>query len=149
MLSRRLYPRRPTYLEMKRPWIKRSEIGRGIEKFMWDREIWANRNEGSAYSEMKRPWKWNDLEYEGKHKFLWDREIWGNRGSDSNMIYSNKSYVGGKMNLDVNYVNSELFPTRGITWYNSLLAVEGLNKKSSNSNTKNRDWRWLIKWNLC
>lgn len=51
-------------------------------------------------------------------------------GSDSNTIYSNKSYVGAKVNLDVNYLNNELFPSRGITWYNKLIAVDGLNKNS-------------------
>jgi hypothetical protein len=53
-----------------------------------------------------------------------------NIGSDSNTVYSNKSYVGGKVNLDINYVNSETFPTRGITWYNNLIALNGLNKNS-------------------
>lgn len=53
-----------------------------------------------------------------------------NIGSDSNTIYSNKSYLGAKINLDVNYLNSELFPTRGITWYNKLVALDGINKNS-------------------
>jgi outer membrane protein assembly factor BamA len=34
--------------------------------------------------------------------------------------------------MDINFVNNEVLPTRGITWYNEFSSVIGLNKKSKN-----------------
>ncbi len=51
-------------------------------------------------------------------------------GSDSSSIYSIKDYVGFKAKLDINYVNNEIFPTRGITWYTDFTELNGLNKNS-------------------
>ncbi|HUS03720.1 MAG TPA: hypothetical protein VMY77_18400, partial [Chitinophagaceae bacterium] len=53
-------------------------------------------------------------------------------GSDSARIYSNKDYLGGKARLDINFVNNELVPTRGITWYNEFSALAGLSGKTKN-----------------
>ena len=49
---------------------------------------------------------------------------------DSAGIYSNKNYLGGKLRIDVNFVNNELIPSRGITWYNELSSMAGLNSNS-------------------
>ena len=51
-------------------------------------------------------------------------------GKDSASIYSPKQYAGGKVKFDINYINSEVFPTRGITWFTSFDYLEGLNKNS-------------------
>lgn len=69
---------------------------------------------------------WNNFE-DNENKILSNPV---NIGSDSNAVYSNKSYLGAKANMDVNYVNSSVLPTRGITWYNSLMALSGINKSS-------------------
>lgn len=53
-------------------------------------------------------------------------------GSDSVSIYSKKDYIGAKFKIDVNYVNNELLPTRGITWNTELSSMYGLNKQSRN-----------------
>ncbi len=53
-------------------------------------------------------------------------------GSDSATIYANKDYLGGKLNMNINFVNDEIFPTRGITWYTQLSTMFGMS-----SNTKN------------
>ena len=51
-------------------------------------------------------------------------------GLDSASIYSNKSYAGLKAGLYVDFVNDEIFPTRGIIWNTELQALSGLNKNS-------------------
>src|SRR5205814_616066 len=33
-------------------------------------------------------------------------------GLDSTDVYSAKDYVGGKLDIDINYINNEFFPTR-------------------------------------
>jgi hypothetical protein len=53
-------------------------------------------------------------------------------GSDSTSIYSTKDYVGGKLKVDINYINNELFPTRGVVWYSEFSSMRGLNKNSRN-----------------
>ena len=47
-------------------------------------------------------------------------------------VYSNKDYLGAKLKIDINYVNDELIPSRGITWYSELSSMAGLNSKSKN-----------------
>ena len=49
---------------------------------------------------------------------------------DSASIYGNKDYAGGKLKIDINFVNDELIPSRGITWYNELSSMAGLNSNS-------------------
>jgi len=51
-------------------------------------------------------------------------------GSDSASVYAVKDYFGGKFRIDINYVNNEVLPTRGITWYTELSSLYGLNDKS-------------------
>ncbi len=51
-------------------------------------------------------------------------------GSDSNSIYSVKDYLGAKLKIDINYINNELFPTRGVLWYSEISSTAGLNKNS-------------------
>lgn len=45
-------------------------------------------------------------------------------------IYSDKTYVGGKAIFEVNNVNSNLFPNRGINWHNELVLYRGLGSAS-------------------
>ena len=54
---------------------------------------------------------------------------------DSTSTFSKKLYVGGKMILDLNNVNSELFPTRGVRWINEL-SFQGGTTNQSKSITK-------------
>jgi len=49
---------------------------------------------------------------------------------DSASVYSNKDYLGAKLKIDINYVNDELIPSRGITWYNEFSSMAGLNSNS-------------------
>lgn len=51
-------------------------------------------------------------------------------GIDSASIFTNKDYAGGKLKMDIDYVNNELFPTRGITFYTEWTALKGLNNNS-------------------
>ncbi|CAN5350468.1 metallophosphoesterase [soil metagenome] len=53
-------------------------------------------------------------------------------GVDSASIYSSKDYLGAKLKFDINYVNNDLFPTRGITWYTELSSMFGMNATSKN-----------------
>lgn len=50
-------------------------------------------------------------------------------GLDSG-IYRPKSYAGGQFMLNVNNLNAELFPTRGVDWTTSLTSMQGLNANS-------------------
>lgn len=52
-------------------------------------------------------------------------------GLDSAEVYSNKSYLGGKFAIDLNNLNSELFPTRGIHWYNEFSFLSGITRQSN------------------
>ena len=57
-----------------------------------------------------------------------DDRILGNPaiiGADSASIYSVKQFAGLKAKLDMNYVNSEIFPTRGITWFTEFTGLRG------------------------
>jgi hypothetical protein len=55
-----------------------------------------------------------------------------NIGTDSLDVYGTKQYLGAKARFDINYVNNELFPTRGITWYTELASMYGLKKNANN-----------------
>ncbi len=48
-------------------------------------------------------------------------------GTDSVSIYGEKEFLGGKARLDVSYINNEIFPTRGITWFNEFTSLRGFN----------------------
>ncbi len=49
-----------------------------------------------------------------------------NIGLDSNAVYATKTYIGGKIVADINNVNNELFPTRGISWRTVFTALTPL-----------------------
>lgn len=51
-------------------------------------------------------------------------------GLDSMEVYSNKRYLGGKLAIDLNNLNNELFPTRGIQWYTEFSYLKGMYKHS-------------------
>lgn len=53
-------------------------------------------------------------------------------GADSISIYSKKDFLGAKLKFNINYVNSEIFPTRGITWYTEVSSMAGTNSFSKN-----------------
>ncbi|MEO7444235.1 MAG: metallophosphoesterase [Ferruginibacter sp.] len=60
-------------------------------------------------------------------------------GSDSTSIYSLKSYAGVKAKMDIQYINNEIFPTRGITWFTEFTSLKGLDKNSKDLNRLNSD----------
>ncbi|MCW3122204.1 MAG: metallophosphoesterase, partial [Flavipsychrobacter sp.] len=72
------------------------------------------------------------------YNYYWNREHNSDRllsspaaiGLDSNSIFHNKSYAGGKLVLDVNNLNAVLFPTRGVDWVTTFTAMNGLNSNS-------------------
>jgi len=51
-------------------------------------------------------------------------------GLDSTSIYAPKAYAGGKLAVNVNNLNDELFPTRGIDWKTTLTSMQGFNNNS-------------------
>jgi hypothetical protein len=51
-------------------------------------------------------------------------------GLDSLQVYANKYYLGGKLGIEINNLNSELFPTRGIQWNTEFSTLAGLSPKS-------------------
>ncbi|MGI8582924.1 MAG: BamA/TamA family outer membrane protein [Chitinophagaceae bacterium] len=67
---------------------------------------------------------WNKFD-DNKNRILGD-------SPDSASIFGKKDYFGGKLKIDINYVNNEVLPTRGITWYTQLSSLYGLNKNSKN-----------------
>ncbi len=69
---------------------------------------------------------WNDID-DNRGRIL---EKPSNIGNDSVGVYSTKEYLGGRVKLDINYINNEIFPTRGITWFTSFTGLQGLNKNS-------------------
>ena len=50
---------------------------------------------------------------------------------DSTSIYGIKTYAGGRLDIDVNNLNSEFYPTRGVLWNNQLRYFHGLNNNST------------------
>jgi len=62
-----------------------------------------------------------------------DKRILGNPaliGTDSLSVYGQKQFLGGKARIDVSYINNEVFPTRGITWFSEVTGMAGLNSNS-------------------
>jgi len=51
-------------------------------------------------------------------------------GSDSASIFSKKSYLGGRAKFDISYINNELNPTRGITWFTDFTSLRGFNNNT-------------------
>lgn len=52
-------------------------------------------------------------------------------GLDSAEVYSTKSYLGGKLVAEINNVNSELFPTRGMLWTSEFSAMAGVSGQTN------------------
>ena len=57
-------------------------------------------------------------------------------GLDSNSVYQQKTYVGGVLNLEFNNLNSELFPTRGVSITSKFTSIYPVQGKSSYSLNK-------------
>ncbi|HLF44858.1 MAG TPA: BamA/TamA family outer membrane protein, partial [Chitinophagaceae bacterium] len=53
-------------------------------------------------------------------------------GLDPKNVYQNKTYLGGKLAIQLNNLNNELFPTRGVKWNTELSSMAGLSKTSNN-----------------
>jgi hypothetical protein len=51
-------------------------------------------------------------------------------GLDSASIYSDKSYLGGKISIVIHNINSDLLPTRGVFWNTQFTSLFGMNKNS-------------------
>jgi hypothetical protein len=49
-------------------------------------------------------------------------------GLDPESVTSDKSYLGGKIGIDINNLNSELFPTRGIHWTNEFSSISSVSE---------------------
>ena len=60
-------------------------------------------------------------------------------GLDSINVYKTKTYVGGKLQILVNNLNSELLPTRGINWLTQYSAMGGINRSSHAFSTLTSD----------
>lgn len=69
---------------------------------------------------------WNHIE-DNDNKILGKPSL---VGLDSGSIYKRKTYVGGKLQLLVNNVNSVFLPTRGINWLTQLTSYAGVNENS-------------------
>lgn len=78
---------------------------------------------------------WNHL-YDNKNKILSAPSL---VGLDSVNVYKTKVYAGGKAVIQLNNVNSELLPTRGILWNTEFSALGGLNKNSKPLTTLTSD----------
>jgi hypothetical protein len=76
---------------------------------------------------------WNHFE-DNKGKILGGPFL---TGKDSLNIYSNKSYAGGKLVININNLNNELFPTRGVQWNTEFSSMVSLSKSSNNSKSSN------------
>lgn len=51
-------------------------------------------------------------------------------GSDSASVFGKKDYLGGRAKFDINYINNELNPTRGITWFTDFTTLRGFNNNT-------------------
>ncbi len=69
---------------------------------------------------------WNHL-YDNENKILSTPSL---VGLDSINVYKTKVYAGGKLAIQLNNVNSELLPTRGILWNTEFSALAGINRNS-------------------
>lgn len=52
-------------------------------------------------------------------------------GLDSQSVYGRKTYIGGRLDIDVNNTNSEFYPTRGVAWNTQLRYYAGINNNST------------------
>lgn len=70
---------------------------------------------------------WNDYR-DNKEKIL--GAIANGSVADSLRIFSRKAFAGARARMDIDYTNSELFPTRGIRWITDISHLYGLNDNS-------------------
>ena len=66
---------------------------------------------------------WND--YESNRDYILGKP--SDEGLDSLAVYSTKTYAGVKAAIELDNLNSDLFPTRGIRWVNKLTLYRPLN----------------------
>ena len=69
---------------------------------------------------------WNHIE-DNRNKILSTPTL---VGLDSVNVYQTKVYGGGKLQILLNNLNSEILPTRGIHWLTQFSSLGGLNKNS-------------------
>ncbi|MEO8403728.1 MAG: BamA/TamA family outer membrane protein, partial [Chitinophagaceae bacterium] len=55
-------------------------------------------------------------------------------GLDSGDVYKSKLYAGAKLAIELDNLNNDLFPTRGIRWTNRLTLLQPLNKNANGLN---------------
>jgi outer membrane protein assembly factor BamA len=60
-------------------------------------------------------------------------------GLDSESIYSKKNYIGGKLVVNFDNLNNELFPTRGVLWNTEFMSMAGVTKNTNNITTLTSD----------
>ncbi|MGZ8549016.1 MAG: metallophosphoesterase [Chitinophagaceae bacterium] len=60
-------------------------------------------------------------------------------GLDSASVYATKTYAGVKGVIELDNLNSDLFPTRGIRWVNKITLLQPLNKSSRSVNKLESD----------
>jgi len=60
-------------------------------------------------------------------------------GLDSSSVYDTKTYVGGKVAVNFNNLNNELFPTRGVQWNTEFVSMAGVTKKTQDITTVTSD----------
>ncbi len=60
-------------------------------------------------------------------------------GLDSAGLFEQKHYLGFKAKMDIIYIDNEMFPTRGITWFTGLSSVRGMNSNSHKLTKINSD----------
>lgn len=53
-------------------------------------------------------------------------------GIDRKTVYDNHSYVGGRIQLDIDTRNNKLIPSRGLYWHSYFQSAAGINDQSKN-----------------
>jgi hypothetical protein len=71
---------------------------------------------------------WNRPE-DNKNKILGNPSL---TGFDSVSVYSTKTYLGGKLGLNIDNLNNDLLPTRGVLWNTEFSTQFGMNEQSNN-----------------
>jgi outer membrane protein assembly factor BamA len=54
-------------------------------------------------------------------------------------VYRLKTYIGGKLAVNFNNLNNELFPTRGVQWNTEFVSMAGASKNSNTITTLTSD----------
>lgn len=75
-------------------------------------------------------------EDENKGRFL---SNFAENGLDPNSIFSDKSYLGGQLNVNIDTRDNEIMPARGTFWKSSLKVLRGLNQNSGYLTQLNTD----------